>query len=286
MSCDNSSLSRITGPFTRFFIRAGVTIAEAMAGCLRFLRPRLRQDFGSLSGMAMLPFGAAKRWEDGPIEQAMPYSGDHPQQRNGPFEVPGRKPVASHITVCIAGSRLHITPPATSDSSACVSSRWSCCRAASCVPRLRNIGCLPLDGSQSWHGASAIGVTQITLGDRERCRQQQRLATKRLLERYRDMTHYRIYQLDRSNHITAGYSVECEADADAWQTAGANPATAVEVWQGAGRIGRLRAGGPWARLRSRWTAQAVPPLKFRGHHKPERFPEFRITNRLRIMIAW
>ena len=73
-------------------------------------------------------------------------SGDHPQQRNGPLGVPGRKPVATHITVCIAGSRLHITPPATSDNSACVSSRWSCCRAASCVPRFRNMGCSPLKG--------------------------------------------------------------------------------------------------------------------------------------------
>ena len=50
------SSSRITGPFSRFFIGAGVTIAaQVMAGWLRFLRPRLRQLFGSLSGMAMLP---------------------------------------------------------------------------------------------------------------------------------------------------------------------------------------------------------------------------------------
>ena len=41
------SSSRITGPFSRFFIGAGVTIAaQVMAGCLRFLRPRLRQLLG------------------------------------------------------------------------------------------------------------------------------------------------------------------------------------------------------------------------------------------------
>ena len=40
----------------RFFIGAGVTIAEATAGCVRFrLRPRERQDFGSTLGMAMRP---------------------------------------------------------------------------------------------------------------------------------------------------------------------------------------------------------------------------------------
>jgi hypothetical protein len=40
----------------RFFIGAGVTIAEASTGCVRFfLRPRLRQVFGSTSGIAMLP---------------------------------------------------------------------------------------------------------------------------------------------------------------------------------------------------------------------------------------
>ena len=91
--------------------------------------------------------------------------GDHPQQRNGPFGVPGRKPVATHITVCIAGSRLHITPPATLDSSAGVSSRWSCCRTASCVQRLRNIGHLSV-GSERDRGMrlSAVGVKRITPG--------------------------------------------------------------------------------------------------------------------------
>jgi hypothetical protein len=38
----------------RFFIGTGVTIADASVGCFR-LRPRLRQVFGSTSGMAMRP---------------------------------------------------------------------------------------------------------------------------------------------------------------------------------------------------------------------------------------
>jgi hypothetical protein len=52
------------------------------------------------------------------------------------------------------------------------------------------------------------------------------------------MDHYRIYQVDHTDHITAGHSVECGSDADALRTAGRllaqHPATAVEVWQGAG----------------------------------------------------
>jgi len=82
------------------------------------------------------------------------------------------------------------------------------------------------------------------------------------------MAHYRIYQLDHTDHITAGYSVECGADTDALRTAGwlleRQPATAVEVWRGAGRIGRLRAGGPWVRLRNRWTARFAPSRKLRA----------------------
>ena len=69
---------------------------------------------------------AAQPWPSshgGFMRLSQAVSGDHPQQRNGPLGVPGRKPVANHITVCIAGSRLHTTPPVTSDNSACVSSR-------------------------------------------------------------------------------------------------------------------------------------------------------------------
>ena len=50
------------------------------------------------------------------------------------------------------------------------------------------------------------------------------------------MIHYRIYALDYSAHVAAGYSVECRSDADAMRAAGRllqrELATAVEVWQG------------------------------------------------------
>jgi hypothetical protein len=77
------------------------------------------------------------------------------------------------------------------------------------------------------------------------------------------MSHYRIYQLDPSDHITAGYSVECGADTEALRAAARllqlSPAAAVEVWQGKGRISRLLAGGPWVRLRRRWMARVARP---------------------------
>ncbi len=69
------------------------------------------------------------------------------------------------------------------------------------------------------------------------------------------MTHYRFYELDRSDHIGAGYSVECGSDTDALRAADRlleqGPAAAVEVWQGGGRISRLRRG-VWQRFRRRW----------------------------------
>src|SRR5690242_7983654 len=98
----------------------GMLSAPAVSEQLRTLRPNITYP---KSACAVQPrpssHGRFMR-----LSQAL--SGDHPQQRNGPLGVPGRKPVATHITVCIAGSRLHITPPTTSDKSACVSSRWSC----------------------------------------------------------------------------------------------------------------------------------------------------------------
>ena len=54
------------------------------------------------------------------------------------------------------------------------------------------------------------------------------------------VNHYRFYELDHSDHIEAGYSVECGSDADAVRAAGRllenSPAAAVEVWQGPGRV--------------------------------------------------
>jgi len=60
------------------------------------------------------------------------------------------------------------------------------------------------------------------------------------------MNHYRFYELDHSEHIEAGYSVECGSDADAVRAASRllenSPAAAVEVWQGPGRVIQLRSG--------------------------------------------
>jgi hypothetical protein len=64
----------------------------------------------------------------------------------------------------------------------------------------------------------------------------------------RGMTHYRIYQLDASDAITAGCFVGCGADTDALRTAGRllerGSAAAVELWQAGWRISRLGRAGP------------------------------------------
>jgi hypothetical protein len=47
------------------------------------------------------------------------------------------------------------------------------------------------------------------------------------------MAHYRFYELNPSDHITAGYSVECGSDAEAMRAARTNleRAAGVEAWQ-------------------------------------------------------
>jgi hypothetical protein len=57
------------------------------------------------------------------------------------------------------------------------------------------------------------------------------------------MGHYRIYQLDPSDHVTAGFSVECE------------------VWKSANRLAHLslEAQPLWDQRREEWMAVA-PPL--------------------------
>ena len=47
------------------------------------------------------------------------------------------------------------------------------------------------------------------------------------------MGHYRFYELDPSDHIMAGYSVECGSDADAMRAARTllERAAGVEVWK-------------------------------------------------------
>jgi len=53
-----------------------------------------------------------------------------------------------------------------------------------------------------------------------------------------NMGHYRIYQLDPSDHITAGFSVECESDAAAMRAARTllERSDGVEVWRGDRRV--------------------------------------------------
>jgi hypothetical protein len=47
------------------------------------------------------------------------------------------------------------------------------------------------------------------------------------------MRHYRFYELDPADHITAGYSVDCPSDADAMRAAGRllQRVPVVEVWE-------------------------------------------------------
>ena len=47
------------------------------------------------------------------------------------------------------------------------------------------------------------------------------------------MGHYRFYELDQSDHITVGYSIECGSDAAAMRAARTllERAAGVEVWK-------------------------------------------------------
>ena len=79
------------------------------------------------------------------------------------------------------------------------------------------------------------------------------------------MGHYRIYQLDPSDHVTAGFSVECGSDAAALRAARAllelEQSAGVEVWQNANRLAHLslEAQPLWDQRREEWMAVA-PPL--------------------------
>ena len=79
------------------------------------------------------------------------------------------------------------------------------------------------------------------------------------------MGHYRIYQLDPSDHVTAGFSVECGSDAAALRAARAllelQQSAGVEVWQSTNRLAHLslEAQPLWDQRREEWMAVA-PPL--------------------------
>jgi hypothetical protein len=70
------------------------------------------------------------------------------------------------------------------------------------------------------------------------------------------MGHYRFYELNPSDHITAGYSVECGSDAEAMRAARTllERAAGVEVWTRNHCVAHL---GPdarhlWGQLREDW----------------------------------
>jgi hypothetical protein len=79
---------------------------------------------------------------------------------------------------------------------------------------------------------------------------------------FSSMAHYRIYQLDPSDHITAVFAVECGSDAAALR--GGRPLleleqpAGVEVWQNANRLVRLNqdARQLWDQRREDWLASA------------------------------
>jgi len=75
---------------------------------------------------------------------------------------------------------------------------------------------------------------------------------------FASMGHYRIYQLDPSDHITAGFSVECESDAAATRAARTllERSDGVEVWKGDHCVTHLspEARHLWGRLREGWMA--------------------------------
>jgi hypothetical protein len=70
------------------------------------------------------------------------------------------------------------------------------------------------------------------------------------------MGHYRFYKLDPSDHITAGYSVECGSDAEAMHAARTlwERAAGVEVWQSNNCVAHLSADGRhlWGQLLEDW----------------------------------
>ena len=74
------------------------------------------------------------------------------------------------------------------------------------------------------------------------------------------MGHYRFYELDPSDHISAGYSVECDSDTVALRAARTlserSAAAGVEVWKSDHCLARLRVETRqlWPQLRDDWMA--------------------------------
>ena len=72
------------------------------------------------------------------------------------------------------------------------------------------------------------------------------------------MGHYRFYELDPSDHIMAGYSVECGSDAAAMRAARTllERSAGVEVWKSNHCVAHLSAEARqlWGQLREDWMA--------------------------------
>jgi hypothetical protein len=72
------------------------------------------------------------------------------------------------------------------------------------------------------------------------------------------MGHYRIYQLDPSDHIATGFSVECGSDAAAMHAARnlLERSAGVEVWKNNHLVAHLsvEARQLWDQLREEWMA--------------------------------
>jgi hypothetical protein len=72
------------------------------------------------------------------------------------------------------------------------------------------------------------------------------------------MGHYRFYELDLSDHLTVGYSLECGSDAEAMRAARTRLewAAGIQVWNSDNCVAQLGAEALhlWGQLREDWMA--------------------------------
>ena len=74
---------------------------------------------------------------------------------------------------------------------------------------------------------------------------------------FQSMGHYRFYELDPFDHITAGYSVDCGSDVAAMRAARTllERSAGIEVWKSNDRIAHLSPEARlWDQLRQEWMA--------------------------------
>jgi hypothetical protein len=70
------------------------------------------------------------------------------------------------------------------------------------------------------------------------------------------MGHYRFYELDPSDQIKAGHSLECGSDAEARRAACMllDRVAGVEVWKSERCVAHITTGRLWDQLRENWMA--------------------------------